>query len=124
VDDEPDLVYLFKDALSQIEDTVVFAFTDPALALEHFSLNHEDYGLLISDYRMPGMCGTEFFQKARKIKPTIPTILISAFEVEDNIFENCDCVNKFLQKPITIADLIREVQTYTSVTENRRQRLR
>jgi hypothetical protein len=32
IDDEIDLVYLFKDALSQIDGIEVFAFSDPNLA--------------------------------------------------------------------------------------------
>ena len=36
IDDEADLAYLFKEALSQIDGVQVFAFTDPSLALEHF----------------------------------------------------------------------------------------
>ena len=36
IDDEIDLVHLFKDALSQIDGIEVFAFSDPNLALEHF----------------------------------------------------------------------------------------
>lgn len=39
VDDEPDLAYLFRDALSQIPGTRVFAFSDPLLALEHIRTN-------------------------------------------------------------------------------------
>ncbi len=35
VDDELDLMRLYKDALSQIEDITVHGFTDPTLALEH-----------------------------------------------------------------------------------------
>jgi hypothetical protein len=39
VDDEADLAYLFRDALSQIPNVQVFAFSDPVLALEHFEHN-------------------------------------------------------------------------------------
>ena len=53
VDDEADLAYLFKEALSQIDGVMVFAFTDPSLALEHFQANHQNYRVVISDYRMP-----------------------------------------------------------------------
>lgn len=55
VDDEEDLAYLFKDALSQIHGVNALAFSDPFVALEHFRLNHRAYRLVISDYRMPGM---------------------------------------------------------------------
>jgi DNA-binding response OmpR family regulator len=38
LDDERDLVSLFKDALESI-GYHVYGFTDPLLALEHFTLN-------------------------------------------------------------------------------------
>ena len=59
VDDEPDLAYLFRDALSEIPQTRVFAFSDPLLALEHVRANSENYGCVISDYRMPSITGVE-----------------------------------------------------------------
>jgi hypothetical protein len=49
VDDEIDLAYLFKDALSQIDGIEVLAFSDPNLALKHFQLNHHNYRVIISD---------------------------------------------------------------------------
>lgn len=49
IDDEADLAYLFKDALSQIEGVKVFAFTDPSLALEHFQANRQNYMVVIAD---------------------------------------------------------------------------
>jgi hypothetical protein len=42
IDDETDLAYLFKNALSQLDGVQIFAFTDPLLALEHFQTNHQN----------------------------------------------------------------------------------
>ena len=63
--DEADLAYLFKEALNQIEGVEVFAFTDPSLALEHFQANHQNYMVVISDYRMPSMTGMELLSKIK-----------------------------------------------------------
>jgi hypothetical protein len=43
VDDEQDIMSLFSDALSEIEDASVFGFIDSTLALEHFKLHQLDY---------------------------------------------------------------------------------
>ncbi len=110
VDDEVDLVYLFKDAVSQIDGIEVFAFSDPNLALEHFRLNPQNYRVVVSDYRMPGMNGIQMFEKMKVINSGVIRILISAFEIEDNVFRNCQCVDKFLQKPISMVNLIDEVE--------------
>ena len=94
IDDEIDLVYLFKDALSQINGIQVFAFSDPNLALEHFQLNHENYRVVVADYRMPGINGIQLFDKMKAINPTVARILVSAFEIEDQIFQYCRYVDK------------------------------
>lgn len=65
IDDEVDLVSLFKDALSQIDGVEVFGFSDPHLAIEHFQINHHNYRVVISDYRMPGMTGIQLRENER-----------------------------------------------------------
>jgi two-component system, cell cycle response regulator CpdR len=114
IDDEPDLVNLFRDALRQIPGIEAFAFSDPLLALTHFRINHERYGCVISDYRMPSMVGTKLLTEMKGINPEVTRILISAFDVNDEIFKECDCVDKFLQKPITMSQLIEQVQPFVS----------
>jgi DNA-binding NtrC family response regulator len=116
VEDEMDLAYLFRDALSNIDGVQVFAFTDPLLALEHFQMNHHKYRVIVSDYRMPGMSGTELLEKIKTIDPSVTSILISAFEVSEQIFQECQSVDKFLQKPISIVALIDEVESCISKT--------
>ena len=110
IDDEIDLVYLFKDALSQIDGVKVFAFTDASLALEHFQSNHKNYRVVVTDYRMPGMTGIELLEKMKAINPAVARTLMSAFEVNDELFQECNCVDKFLQKPISMVKLIDEVE--------------
>jgi DNA-binding NtrC family response regulator len=116
IDDEVDLVYLFKEALSQIKDLNVLAFSDPKLALEHFQKNSDYYKAVITDYRMPHITGLELLRKIRDVKPEIGTILISAFEIQDDLFQDCDCVDQFLQKPISLIDLINGVEKLVTKT--------
>ena len=106
IDDEPDLACLFKEALSQIDGAEVFAFTDPSLALDHFQANHQNYRVVISDYRMPIMTGIELFNKMKAINPAVRTFMVSAFEIQDELFQEYKCVDKFLQKPVLMTDLI------------------
>jgi DNA-binding response OmpR family regulator len=67
LDDEPDITALIKTTLQRRGYPNVFGFTDPILALEHFKLNSKDYGLVISDIRMPAMNGFEFIRKVKEI---------------------------------------------------------
>lgn len=109
VDDELDLVVLLKDALSDIEGINVLGFTDARLALEHFMLNQANYEAVISDFRMPSMNGIELLKKIKEINATVKTLLVGAFEVEDELFQECLCVDKILQKPIHISMLIHDL---------------
>jgi adenylate cyclase len=110
VDDEPDLAYLFRDALSQIPDARVFAFSDPLLALEHIRTNSENYQCVISDYRMPSITGIELLTKIQEINPRIKRVLISAFDIQDEVLRNNECINEFLPKPIKMEYLIYHVK--------------
>ena len=114
IDDEPDVAYLFKEALSQIDSVQVFAFTDPLLALEHFQANHQNYSVIISDYRMPTMTGMELLSKIKDVNPAVTRIMMSAFEIQDELFQEYNCVDKFLQKPILMTDLVNEVRMIVS----------
>ena len=114
IDDEPDLACLFKEALSQIDGVQVFAFTDPLIALEHFKANSRNYMVVISDYRMPTITGMELLSKIKDVNPAVTRIMMSAFEIQDELFQECKCVDKFLQKPVLMTDLINEVRMIVS----------
>jgi DNA-binding NtrC family response regulator len=114
VDDEVDISELFHDALSnKIAGISVVSFNDPLIALEHFIENKKNYALVIADLRMPGMNGLELLKKIRKFNPKVRTILISAYEVDnDPVFRGYvkeRVIDIFIHKPITISNLYQEV---------------
>jgi DNA-binding NtrC family response regulator len=112
IEDEVDLAFLFRDALSNIEGIQVFAFSDPVLALEHFRLNHHKYAVIVSDNRMPIMSGLELLENIKNIDPSVTTIIISAFEFSEQIIQECQSVDRFLQKPVSMVTLIDVVESY------------
>lgn len=112
VDDELDIVQLYRDALIA-SGFSVSAFTNPLIAFEHFKVNKKSYVLIISDLRMPGLDGIGLINKVKNMNPDIRTILVTAFEVDGNIFEQYtreNIIDGFLQKPITLRDLVTEVE--------------
>ena len=124
VDDEDDIVKLFRDALGTINGIIVFTFTDPVMALEHFKLNKENYVLVISDLRMPGLTGTELIKELKKLNMSIRTILMTAFTINDNLFQEFakkELINGFLQKPIHLDGLRAEVDNQLHTYELQKQ---
>ena len=114
VDDDPDIMLLFNEVLNDIRGVTIVTFTDPILALEHFQVYEYAYVLVISDYRMPGLNGMEFVKKIKELNPFVRTILMTAFQVEDKVFREYTkekIINAFLQKPIGIHDILKEVNT-------------
>jgi len=110
VDDELDIVLIFKQALNR-QGYTVLGFTDPLLALEHFKLNSSDYGLVITDVRMPRMSGFELAANIKVIKPDAKVVFMSAFEVSDLEFSMPGVkINDFLRKPVDVKTLVRRVK--------------
>jgi len=119
VDDEKDITVLFRDALQRIKGISIFAFTNPLMALEHFTINKEQYVLVISDLRMPSLNGLELVKKIKDLNPLSRTILMTAFEIDDKLFQEYskkEIINAFLQKPIRLDDLFvvvnKQLHTY------------
>ena len=75
VDDDIYIAQLFHQALSEnIDGISVFSFNDPIMAFEHFTENKENYALVISDLRMPGLNGLELLKKVKDSNPKVRTI--------------------------------------------------
>ncbi len=79
IDDEVELVSLFKEFLRK-EGFNVFSFTDAELALEYFKETTGRHNLIITDLRMPDMCGTDLAKKIRQINNKITIFLFKKFE--------------------------------------------
>ena len=113
VDDDSDIVNLFKDLLEN-KNCEVIGFTNPLEALEHYKTNWNRYGLVISDIRMPVMNGFEFVRKARKINPKVKILLMTAFEINDKEFAQAlpkPKIDGLIRKPATSKEILSIVST-------------
>ena len=105
IDDEADLVNLFSEAL-KLNSFKVCAFTNPLEALNHIEKCPEEYGLIISDFKMPVMDGNELCTKIIHLNPNLKVILMSAYS--DVKYDKEKFL--FVNKPISITRLIEIVQ--------------
>jgi DNA-binding NtrC family response regulator len=115
IDDDIDICRLFRDALCEnMEGVKVVAFNDPIKALEHFTENKVHYALVISDLRMPGLNGLELLKKIKDSNPKVRTILMSAynFEEEEKFQQYMEdaVINSTIEKPVTMNRLYERVR--------------
>jgi DNA-binding NtrC family response regulator len=127
IDDELDITVLFRDAIREIRGISIFIFTNPLMALEHFKINRKDYQLIVCDLRMPGINGIELIKRIKELNPLVRTILMTAFEIDDELFQKyveMQIINGFIQKPIMLKDLVREVDNQLHIRQLKEHKTR
>lgn len=121
MEDDPSNVMFFCQALKGFSGITIFAFTDPLLALEHFQEFEYAYVLVISDFKMQGLDGFELLKNIKEANPFVRTILITAaFSFDNKIFQDYikkKIINGFIQKPISLHDFLKEVDTQLQLYE-------
>jgi DNA-binding NtrC family response regulator len=115
VDDDVSTATFFHEALRQnIDGISVLSFIDPIKAFEHFTENKENYALVISDLRMPGLNGLELLKKVKTSSPKVRTILMSAYNFEEEeLFQQYmkeAVINSTIEKPVTMNRLYQRVR--------------
>jgi len=115
VDDDIYITKLFDAALREnIDGVSVFSFNDPIKAFEHFTENKENYALVISDLRMPGLNGLELLKKVKTSNPNVRTILMSAYNFEEEeLYQEYmieTVINRTIAKPVTMKRLYQIVR--------------
>ena len=101
IDDEADLVELFQEAFEK-NGFKVCTFIDSIHALNTLEKKIHEYGLILSDYRMPKLNGHDLCTKLQQLNPELKVILMSAYDTLE-----CN-TSKFtvIKRPILIAQLL------------------
>ena len=124
VEDDPALSEATVQSL-QLDGFAVRAFADAKSALRE--LSGDFGGVVVSDVRMPGIDGIEFFRQLRELDPDLPVILVTGHgDVEMAVDAMKSGAADFLIKPFASSTLIRSIRLAASrralVLENRRLR--
>ena len=107
VDDEIELATLFKNYIEAMGLGAI-SFTNALLAFEYFKDNPNKFSLVITDLRMPGICGLELAKNIRELNDLVNIFLITAFDISDlegsEAYQSAK-IDKVIQKPIKLSIL-------------------
>jgi CheY-like chemotaxis protein len=118
VDDEADILWLFKMILESDARLKVDSFADPIVALENFRPGL--YDLLLIDIAMPKMNGFELYDKIRELDKKVKISFVTASEmfyeeIRKEAFPEFDTTICFIRKPIANPDLIKQVKQVLNI---------
>jgi len=105
VDDEPLVRLATAEMLREMGHNVMEADSGAA-AIEKLRNDAEELDLLITDYLMPGMRGSELAEEVGKLRPALPVLLLTGYA---HLAKGEAVGIRRLAKPFREADLAREV---------------
>ena len=106
VDDEDDVLNRLKVFMQKI-----FKYVDSAnsaeMALKKFN-DHNEYDIVLTDIKMPGMSGWEFIKQLRKIDNQLFIgVLTGSEDATDKEIALCD---SYLIKPVSVDEMIKMLE--------------
>lgn len=114
VDDEIQFVDAIYRGLKR-KAFLVDVFHSSATAEEAFRNNPHRFGLVVTDYNMPGSNGLELIRKIRQIQAQVPTVLISAYLTNEvRAMAQKIVIQVILEKPFPLEYLLLAVSRYVT----------
>ncbi len=105
VDDEPGMLEVCASTLKKLADTEIVLERDSRRAAER--LAQENFDLLISDVRMPGLSGVELLRLARQRDAHLAALMLTAFPTVDTAVESMKLgAADYITKPFLPPDLL------------------
>jgi PAS domain S-box-containing protein len=105
VEDEEVVLQVNAKMLRRLGYTVIEA-GEGCAAVDLFEKNAAEIDLVVLDMIMPGMGGSDVFDRIRKLNPVVKVLLTSGCDIKDEasrvLAEGCD---GFIQKPYSIEEL-------------------
>ncbi len=115
VDDE---IYLAEVGKEMLEDYgyCVDIITNPRKAFELIEKNQDRYDLLITDYTMPELTGSQLVEKIHVLRPELPVIICTGIELPPEVFKHLR-ISTILMKPFDMDELIKTVREVLDAPE-------
>ncbi len=122
IDDELDMLMLLRMIIEDNTDYEVETTNNPSEALKMVMKN--DYDLVISDLKMPGMDGLELFDEVKGMKPDLPLIIITAYGSLETADEAMKMgVADFITKPFRKDSILFTINRVLELARVRRENI-
>jgi DNA-binding response OmpR family regulator len=115
IDDDEEMRSLLKD-FAEEEGYEADSVEKGTYALK--KLITESFDLIITDIRMPGFSGLEILPELKKLQPTTPIVVITAFGGEEVYHKALSRgADAYLEKPVHLSKLRKLIHEMTSSKE-------
>lgn len=109
VDDEPNILDGLRRMLRSMRKEFEMKFADNA-AKALLMMENEEYEIVVSDMRMPGMDGAEFLTKVKQKYPQSIRLMLTGQADDESVMRAVPVVHQFLAKPCDPDKLKRVIQ--------------
>lgn len=109
LDDDPEVTEIVKDVFEETGlDLVVFNYGQKALDY----LEDKVVSLVMTDLKMPGMDGFEFFQKLKETQNCdVPVVLVSGYIEKEQVSQAFNLgFTEIIEKPFEMEELIEQAK--------------
>lgn len=114
VDDDPVVAKSFNRVLSEGKGYVVITAQNAAEALE--KMREQEYDVVFTDIKMPGMDGVELAEKVKARRPWTPVVIVTGYGTTANEERaRAAGVSDFMHKPLT-PEMIEESAAHAMLT--------
>ncbi len=110
IEDEPDIISFIKKGLEPQSFIIEFAETGQkgiSLALS------QPYDVIVLDFHLPDLLGDEVSARIRKIKPSIPILVLSVERNMDIKLDMLSVCDDYLTKPFSLRELAVRLRAIT-----------
>ena len=122
IDDELDMLMLLRMIIEDNTDYEVETTNNPSEAVKMVMKNN--YDLVISDLKMPGMDGLELFDEVKGMKPDLPLIIITAYGSLETADEAMKMgVADFITKPFRKDSILFTINRVLELARVRRENI-
>ena len=115
VDDSSTMRRIIVNALAEMGQTDIVQAADGNEAAQAFA-EHQDIGLILTDWNMPNMDGLEFLKQIRRDGKELPVVMITTEAEKGNVLTAIkDGANNYVVKPFTTETLREKIESFIAI---------